>query len=178
MDAKGSACLLLVFVHLSQEADNRGLACLLLSLMSTSVLQRVRHLKKRALTDPSYTLLHRKSAILHGHRPRDCTRAPNSRKFPCYAIEKNLTKSLYPRTCRTVTLLATLAGRPHTDVSGLRSTLAGSGAQNRDPLMQGERLLPFQLEVPMSTMWIRRCTYIHSLYHDCLLFPYREVESG
>jgi hypothetical protein len=28
------------------------------------------------------------------------------------------------------------------DVSGLKSTLAGSGARTRDPLMQGERLLP------------------------------------
>jgi hypothetical protein len=54
----------------------------------------------------------------------------------------NLTKPLCPRTCQAGTLLATLAGRPHTGVSGIRSTLAGSGARTRDPLMQGERLLP------------------------------------
>jgi hypothetical protein len=49
--------------------------------------------------------------------------------------------------------LATLLGRPHTDVCGLQST----GARTRDPLMQGERLVPWFACRSSSTCCTTQC---------------------
>jgi hypothetical protein len=45
----------------------------------------------------------------------------------------NLTKPLYPRTCRTVTLSATLAIRPHTDGLDLKAPWPGTGLEPGSP---------------------------------------------
>jgi hypothetical protein len=73
-------------------------------------------------------MLHRKCAIpKHGHRPRaQLCKGPQQSELPKRCHRGNLTKPLYPRACRTVTLSATLAGRPQMDRALRRKVAAGA----------------------------------------------------
>jgi hypothetical protein len=56
-----------------------------------------------------------------------------------HSCRGNLTEPLYPRTCQTVTLSAPLAGRPHTDVSGLLAAWPDPGSNPRSTGAGGAR---------------------------------------
>jgi hypothetical protein len=97
--------------------------------------------------------LRRSSTMLHRNLPYPNTAGPRASTTRLHTDPQqsessklchrgNLTKTPISTHVSNCDTLCHTSGRLHTDVSGLQSTLAGSGARTRDPLMQGERLLP------------------------------------